>query len=139
MYMLLLHCTEQVTTIKSVLDAMATVKMNVLHLHLSDNCRFAVQLDKYPMLTERNTGNMAGTYTQSDVAEIVSYAGDRGIRVIPEVDFPGHAQGLQGLSGRGLEFCLTDNSTFRFADLANDPAGQATTSQHCIGILYCFD
>ena len=41
-----------------------------------------------------------------------------------QVDFPGHAQGLQGLSGNGLEFCLTDNSTFRFADLANDAAGQ---------------
>lgn len=45
-------------------------------------------------------------------------------RCTEQVDFPGHAQGLQGLSGNGLEFCLTDNSTFRFADLANDPGGQ---------------
>ena len=77
-----------VQTIKSVLDAMATVKMNVLHLHLSDNCRFAVELDNYPLLTQRNTGIMAGTYTTSDIAEIVRYAGDRGIRVIPEVLAP---------------------------------------------------
>ena len=41
-----------------------------------------------------------------------------------EVDMPGHAQGLQGLSGSGLNFCLTDNSTFALADLVNDPAGE---------------
>jgi|EP01046_Picozoa_sp_COSAG06_P008262 hexosaminidase len=51
-----------VPTIQSILDAMASVKMNVLHLHLSDNCRFAVELEKFPLLTARNKGFMAGTY-----------------------------------------------------------------------------
>lgn len=122
--MLVLTGFWPVPTIKTVLDAMAFSKMNVLHLHLSDNCRYAVESVKFPLLTERNVGFMKGTYTVADVSTMVAYAKDRGIRIIPEVDFPGHAQGLQGIDGHGLNFCLTDNSTYAHADLANDRGGQ---------------
>ena len=69
---------------------------------------------------------MAGHYTQADVRAIVAYAGDRGIRVIPEADLPGHAQGMQGLSGHGLVFCAnstTGTETQHYADLRDDKAG----------------
>ena len=59
--------------------------MNVLHLHLSDFCRFAVESKVFPELTATLTGNQGGFYTQNDVRELVAYAQDRGIRVVPEV------------------------------------------------------
>lgn len=68
-----------VPTIKTVLAI--AVKLNVLHLHLSDNCRYAVQSEAFPLLTERLTGILAGTYSKAGVAELVGYAADRGIRV----------------------------------------------------------
>jgi hexosaminidase len=71
------------------LDAMAAVKLNVLHLHLSDDQAFRVESRLFPRLhTEGSGGNY---YTQDDVREIVAYAADRGIRVVPEFDLPGHA------------------------------------------------
>jgi hypothetical protein len=125
-----------VRTIKTLLDAMAAVKLNVLHLHLSDNCRYAIQSDAFPLLTKRLTGNLAGSYSKADVAVIVSYAADRGIRVIPEADMPGHAQGLQGLSGHGLNFCLTKGNVTHthqpYGELANDPGGQTIATMQAI-------
>ena len=113
-----------VPTITSLLDAMAWNKMNVLHLHLSDNCRFAMESTTFPELTQRLVGALAGHYTHNDVHTIVSYAADRGIRVIPEIDIPGHAQGLQGLAGKGLNYCGDGGSDpYAFADLRNDANG----------------
>jgi hexosaminidase len=74
------------------LDAMAAVKLNVLHLHLSDDQGFRVESRLFPRLqTEGSGGNY---YTQDDVREIVGYAADRGIRVVPEFDLPGHVTSL---------------------------------------------
>jgi hexosaminidase len=81
-----------VKTVMTLLDAMAALKMNVLHLHLSDNCRYAFDSAKFPDLTKRLTGILAGSYSVSDVGDIVAYAADRGVRVIPEADLPGHSQ-----------------------------------------------
>lgn len=112
-----------VVTVKALIDAMGYNKMNVLHMHLSDNCRYAAPSKAFPQLTARLTGFMGGHYTAEDVGELVQYAGDRGIRVIAEADMPGHSQGMQGLSGHGLNFCST-NGTSAYAELRNDPAGQ---------------
>ena len=116
-----------VSTVKAVLDAMAWSKLNVLHLHLSDNCRFALQSTQFPDLTARLTGMLGGFYTHADVAELVQYAKDRGIRIIPEVDMPGHSQGMQGLGGgNGLVFCDEGgpgSTGVPFADLQNDANG----------------
>ena len=70
------------------LDAMAAVKLNVLHLHLSDDQGFRVESRLFPRLHQAGSGG--NYYTQADIREIVAYAADRGIRVVPEFDMPGH-------------------------------------------------
>jgi hexosaminidase len=83
---------EPVEVIKRNLDAMSAVKMNVFHLHLSDDQGFRVESRAYPKL--HLAGSDGNYYTQSDVRDIISYARDRGIRVIPEFDLPGHATAI---------------------------------------------
>jgi len=70
------------------LDAMAAVKLNVLHWHLSDDQGFRVESKRYPKLHE--LGSDGHYYTQAEVRRIVAYAAERGIRVEPELDIPGH-------------------------------------------------
>ena len=72
------------------LDAMAAVKMNVLHLHLTDHQGFRVESKLFPKLHEM--GSNGDYFTQEDIREVVEYAADRGIRVVPEFDVPGHTQ-----------------------------------------------
>jgi hexosaminidase len=72
------------------LDAMAAVKLNVLHWHLSDDQGFRVESKRYPRLHEM--GSDGRYYTQDELRHIVAYARDRGIRVIPEFDIPAHTQ-----------------------------------------------
>ncbi len=72
------------------LDAMAAVKLNVFHWHLSDDQGFRVESKRYPHLQE--AGSDGHYYTQREVREVVEYARNRGIRVVPEFDIPGHTQ-----------------------------------------------
>jgi len=71
------------------LDAMAAVKLNVFHWHLSDDQGFRVESRRFPKL--QTVGSDVHFYTQDEVRRVVEYARDRGIRVIPEFDMPGHA------------------------------------------------
>jgi len=80
---------QTVEMIKRNLDAMAAVKMNVLHWHLSDDQGFRVESKVFPKLHQ--LGSDRKYYTQSQVREIVAYAADRGIRIVPEFDMPGHS------------------------------------------------
>lgn len=75
-----------VPTVKNLIDTMAAVKLNVLHLHASDMCRFGVESKKYPNLTASLTGIHAGFYTQEDIKDLVEYASGAGVRVVPEVE-----------------------------------------------------
>jgi len=70
------------------LDAMAAVKMNVLHLHLTDHQGFRIESKVYPKLHEM--GSEGNYYTQQEIREILDHAADRGIRIVPEFDVPGH-------------------------------------------------
>jgi hexosaminidase len=70
------------------LDAMAAVKLNVFHWHLSDDQGFRVESKRYPKL--QLNGSDGNFYTQAEVRQVVAYARDRAIRVIPEFDMPGH-------------------------------------------------
>ncbi len=74
--------------IKRNLDAMAAVKLNVLHWHLSEDQGFRVECKNFPKLHEM--GSDGNYYTQEQIKEILDCARDRGIRVVPEFDMPGH-------------------------------------------------
>jgi hexosaminidase len=80
---------EPIEVIKRNLDAMAAVKLNVLHWHLTDDQGFRIESKRYPRLHEMGSDGLY--YTQEQVREVISYARDRGIRVMPEFDMPGHA------------------------------------------------
>jgi hexosaminidase len=75
--------------LKRNLDGMEAVKMNVFHWHLSENQGFRVESKKFPKLHE--LGSDGRYYTQEEVRDFISYARDRGIRVVPEFDMPGHS------------------------------------------------
>ena len=68
---------------------MDAVKLNVFHWHLSENQGFRVESKTYPLLQEKGSDGLY--YTQDEIRGIIAYARDRGIRVVPEFDMPGHA------------------------------------------------
>jgi hexosaminidase len=78
--------------LKRNLDGMAATKMNVLHWHLYDNEGFRVESKRFPKLQEAGSDGMY--YTQDEIREFVAYAHDRGIRVVPEFEMPGHSRSL---------------------------------------------
>ncbi|HET6526312.1 beta-N-acetylhexosaminidase [Sphingopyxis sp.] len=78
-----------VATLKRQIDAMERLKFNTLHLHLSDDQGFRVESLKYPKL------NADGEYyRQSEIRDLVAYAADRGVRIVPEFDVPGHSRAI---------------------------------------------
>ncbi len=77
-----------IETVKRTLDGMAAVKLNVLHWHLTDDQGFRVESRRYPALQRMGSDGLY--YTQAQVAQVIAYAADRGIRVVPEFDVPGH-------------------------------------------------
>ena len=80
---------EPVEVLKRNLDGMAAVKLNVFHWHLSEDQGFRVESKKYPKLHQ--LGSDGNYYTQDQIRDIIAYARDRGIRVVPEFDIPGHS------------------------------------------------
>ncbi|MBI1331812.1 MAG: family 20 glycosylhydrolase [Armatimonadetes bacterium] len=143
-----------VTVIKRTLDLMKAVKMNVFHWHLVDDGGWRLEIKKYPKLTEigawrKGTGvpwsysdiNLAkpvpgeesygGFYTQAQVRDVVKYAADRGITVVPEIEMPGHtlpvlvaypelgctgATKYPGNSWTTNVYCAGKDATFQFID-----------------------
>ena len=96
-----------VADVKAMLDQMGQHKLNVLHLHLTDDQGWRIEIQRYPELTKigawrtppsngkaEETSMYGGFYTQADIREIVSYATERHITIVPEIDFPGHAQAV---------------------------------------------
>ena len=107
----MLDCSRHfwsVETIKELLDILALHKMNRFHWHLTEDQGWRIEIKKYPLLTEigslreqtttgRNVGMdgipYGGYYTQKEIKEIVKYAQDRFITIIPEIEIPGHSLG----------------------------------------------
>lgn len=94
--------------IKQIIDQMALLKMNTLHWHLTDDVGWRLEIKKYPLLTSIgskrresetgtwNSGKSDGTphegfYTQKQIRDIVQYAAQRNITIVPEIEMPGHA------------------------------------------------
>ena len=84
--------------IKKYIDLLAQYKMNKLHWHLTEDQGWRIEIDKYPKLTtigsqrKDSSGVYGGYYTKEDIKEIVDYAKNKHIEVIPEIEFPGHSQ-----------------------------------------------
>jgi hexosaminidase len=132
--------------VKKTIDLLSLYKMNRLHLHLTDGAGWRIQIDKYPALTQtaawRNKGSWkewwkgdrlfanegepvayGGYYSKAQARELVAYAQQRGITIIPEIEMPGHADEVlavyphlkcEGASQRTGEFCIGNDSTFTF-------------------------
>ncbi|MFU1859043.1 beta-hexosaminidase [Sphingobacterium sp. CZ-UAM] len=117
--------------VKSLLDWMAFYKLNKFHWHLTDEPAWRLSIQKYPWLTQvGGIGNYLDPYasvqyySQADISEIIAYAAERNIEVIPEIDMPGHATAANRaypfLSGGGNEkhpdftFHPAKNTTYTF-------------------------
>jgi hexosaminidase len=74
--------------LKRNIDAMAAVKLNVLHWHITDDQGFRIESKKFPKLHQMGSDGLY--FTQTEVRELIDYARDRGVRVVPEFDMPGH-------------------------------------------------
>lgn len=98
----MLDCSRHFFTveeIKKMLDAVSLLKINVFHWHLTDDQGFRIEIKKYPALTEIGGKRKAtkgdnipveGFYTQEEIKDVIAYAAERFIEVIPEIDLPGH-------------------------------------------------
>jgi hexosaminidase len=133
-------------TIRRILDQMAYLKLNVLHWHLIDDQGWRIEIKRYPKLTEFGSRRHAdepggsGFYTQNELRDIIAYAKERRITVMPEIEMPAHssaamacypeltcsgehvAAGAMGIrrfvapSGEGAIFCAAREETYEFID-----------------------
>lgn len=81
---------QTIKNLEAILDAMSYAKYNVFHWHLTDAESFPIVLPSAPEFSEKGAYNSKATYTKKDIAYITKYALYRGIRVVPEIDTPGH-------------------------------------------------
>ena len=135
--------------VKKQIDALAYYKLNRLHLHLTDAAGWRIEIKKYPLLTELAAwrpeanwkrwwneggrkycrfdapGASGGYYTQDDIRELVNYARERHITIIPEIEMPAHSEEVlaayPGLSCagepyKGSDFCVGNEETFTFLE-----------------------
>ena len=109
-----------ITTIERFLDAMEMNKLNVLHWHITDSQSFPLLTNRTPALTMGAYSPLL-TYSVSDVRGLVAHAADRGIRIVPELDSPGHATSwAAGYPDAALPACQTldpsANATYALLD-----------------------
>lgn len=88
-----------VDDVKKYIDSTSALKFNHLHLHLSDDQGWRIQIDSWPLLTERSSstsanGDPGGFYTKDDYRQIVEYAASRHMVIVPEIDLPGHTHSI---------------------------------------------
>ncbi|HET9796977.1 MAG TPA: beta-N-acetylhexosaminidase, partial [Gemmatimonadaceae bacterium] len=130
--------------VKQVIDLLALYKLNTLHLHLADDQGWRIQIDSWPKLTTVGSvtqvgGGPGGFYTKAEYADLVRYAQERFVTIVPEIDMPGHTNaaiaaypelkcsrptpGSGGANGTytGTEvgwstFCPDSEVTYRFVD-----------------------
>src|SRR5215471_15537151 len=115
------HRFVPISAVKRNLDGMESLKLNVFHWRFADDQGFHIESKKFPLLQEKASSGLF--YTQEEVREIVEYARDRGIRVVPEFDMPCHTkswfQGYPELAGgknprQSSAMDPTRESTYKF-------------------------
>lgn len=112
---------REVETLKKEIDLFAFYKINVFHWHLTDNPAWRIECHAYPQLNDpqyqRKGRNEGRFYTYDEIRDVIAYARERGIMIIPEIDMPGHSQyfdrtfGFSMASPEGmkvLEACLLE-------------------------------
>ncbi len=127
--------------VKNLLDEMALLKMNVFHWHLTDDQGWRIEIKKYPNLTKVGSYRAdtqlsrksearygyphEGFYTQEEIKEIITYAEERQILIVPEIEMPGHAMaaiasypwlGILGTSNKVPQFFGKLDDSFNIAD-----------------------
>jgi hexosaminidase len=126
--------------VKKYIDLLALYKMNVLHWHLTEDQGWRIQIDAFQNLTEvgawrteADGSRYGGFYSKADIREIVAYAAERHITVIPEIEMPGHSQAAVaayphlGCTGQPVVvandwgvfkeiYCAGNDSTFKFLE-----------------------
>ena len=87
--------------VKKVIDLLAFHKLNRLHWHLTEDQGWRIEIERYPKLTEISAwrddgkgGRYGGFYSKADIREIVAYASERYVTIVPEIEMPGHTQGV---------------------------------------------
>ncbi|SDD34563.1 family 20 glycosylhydrolase [Auraticoccus monumenti] len=115
----------EVDEVKTIIDDLVASKGNVLHIHLTDDQGWRLEIDSWPRLTEVGgamsmPGGRTGFYTQEQFADIVAYAAERFVQVVPEIDMPAHATAAIAaypeLTCGGGVLCPTSETTYRFID-----------------------
>jgi hexosaminidase len=108
------------------LDSMAAVKLNVLHLHLTEDQGFRIESKRFPRLTQMGSDGLF--YTQDQIRDLITYASARGIRIVPEFDVPGHVNswlvGYPELASLPRDYQI--GRTFAVWDPALDPTREST-------------
>eukprot|EP01127_Copromyxa_protea_P002197 TRINITY_DN1208_c0_g1_i2.p1 TRINITY_DN1208_c0_g1~~TRINITY_DN1208_c0_g1_i2.p1 ORF type:complete len:421 (-),score=32.37 TRINITY_DN1208_c0_g1_i2:389-1651(-) len=108
-----------VTSILETIDAMSYNKLNTLHWHMVDGQSFPFESKVFPLLSEHGSYRADQVYKQSDIRAIISYANERGVRVLPEFDMPAHATSW----GLGYPFMIVPCGSQSNADDFNDSWG----------------
>ena len=80
--------------LQRIIDTMAALKMNVLHWHMVDAESFPFVSEKYPELQRASTYHPKASYMKEDIKDLIAYARDRGVRIMPEFDTPGHTASI---------------------------------------------
>lgn len=111
------------------LNAMEELKMNVLHLHLSDSESFSIESKYFPLLQRKGAAN-GQYYTQAQIRELIEVAHDRGIRVVPEFDVPGHSRSWFAGYPRLTSPLFSQQNEHSKADAVFDP-----TNPYCYWFL----
>lgn len=88
---------QSVATIKRILDTLAALRLNTFHWHLTEGLGWRIEIKKYPNLTAHGSRvgkgpEQQGFYTQDEIRDVIAYAAERNITVVPEIDIPGHAE-----------------------------------------------
>lgn len=88
---------QRVSTIKKYIDMASLLKMNYFHWHLTEGLGWRIEIKRYPRLAQiggsvGKAEEQHGFYTQEEIREVISYASQRNITIVPEIDMPGHAE-----------------------------------------------